>query len=212
MTLLNNVGLSKALGVSAGRISQYVSGGKLDGCYSGDGRLRRFDLAKVAVALGRTLHPGQMLGNGAETKRALAALPIEDEEDDPPVASAPQKTRDGAELPTTDPTRYEMARIQKAEEETRRLRRQNGEAEGKYVLASEVERQVARLMAQEIAEFEAVLRDGARRVADMLGQDFKIIRKIMVDEWRTHRAGRADQLVAQVSEMALTEAETEANI
>lgn len=220
MTLLNSTDLAKALQVSPGRVSQYVSEGKLEGCYTGAGKARRFDLGRVAVALGRQLHPGQMMGNGAETRKALNALKIgqpavDDGEDVGRLASGPVKPaaqRDGGLLVSTDPDRYELARTQKAEEEARRLRRMNAEAEGTYVLAAEVERQVARLIAQEIAEVEAVLRDGARRVADKLGVDFKAVRQIMVEQWRMHRATRSDVL-ADVAQAAVpSDAEQEQDI
>ncbi|PKP67930.1 MAG: hypothetical protein CVT83_07585, partial [Alphaproteobacteria bacterium HGW-Alphaproteobacteria-5] len=159
------------MGLSRARISQYVSEGKLDGCYSGEGRARRFDPGAVAKALGRRLDVAQMLGNGAETKRALATL--QERGQDTPAPAPKSRQIDGGELVEKDPDRYELARTQKTEEEARKLRRLNAEAEGTFLLASEVERQIARQMAQEIAEFETVLRDGARRVADKLGVDFK---------------------------------------
>ena len=57
MVGLNTTELAARLAVSKARVSQYVSEGKLDGCYVGEGRARRFDLDKVATALGRRLHP-----------------------------------------------------------------------------------------------------------------------------------------------------------
>lgn len=198
MTQVTASDLARALNVTRTRIGQYVHEGKLDGCFTGEGRARRFDLEKAKAALGRNLHPGQMLGNGAETKKALAALK-------PDLPKAPEQAAprwiqlpgdDAAEEPR-NADRYELARIQKAEEEARKLRRQNAEAEGTFVLASEVERTTRRLMAQEIAEMEAMLRDGARRVADMLGLDFKAVRKILLEEWRAHRQGRTDDLQKQ---------------
>lgn len=220
MTLLSSSELASALGVSKGRVSQYVSEDKLGGCFTGEGRLRRFDLGKVCTALGRQLDRGQMMGNGSGTRRAIEALrrpdptPLpfaEADDDDLPVAPAPAQ-RDGTLLTGKDPDRYELARTQKAEEETRRLRRINAEAEGTYVLAAEVERQVARLLAQEIAEFEAVLRDGSRRVADKLGVDFKAVRQLMLDQWRGHRATRSQVLDAQARDIAATGEETEGDI
>lgn len=211
--------LASELGVSKARVSQYVSGGKLDGCFFGDGRARRFDLDKVARALGRKLNPGQMLGNGAQTKTALQSLtltqrtaPEDDEEDNdevPPQSKAAQ--RDGL-LPIGDSARYEMARTQKAEEEARRLRRQNSEAEGAYVLASEVARQTAKLMAQETAEFESLLRDGARKVADRMGVDFKEVRQVLMETWRTHRHERTEHLGRVAGNQRLTPAEKDEDI
>jgi hypothetical protein len=226
MPLLSSSQLAGVLQVTPTRVGQYVREGKLTGCFTGEGRARRFDLDKVATALGRRLHPGQMMGNGAATRQAIRnvvttpAAPrlIEHDEDDDdgdgddvPLPAA-KPARDGGELTPRDPDRYELARTQKAEEEARRLRRMNAEAEGTYVLAAEVERQVARMLAQEIAEFEAVLRDGSRRVADKLGVDFKAVRQLMMEQWRGHRAGRTEVLQAQADAADLTPAEAAGNI
>lgn len=216
MSQLTASELARALNVTRTRVGQYVHEGKLAGCYTGEGRARRFDLNKVATALGRQLHPGQMLGNGAETKRALASLKTDLPK--PLDASAPRQIQlpvhsmDGAPEELRDNDRYDTARTHKAEEEVRKLRRANAEAEGLYVLRSEVERQVARVIAQEIAEVEAMLRDGARRVADALGVDFKTVRKIFVDQWRAHRQSRASALAAEAGSVEPTEAELEADI
>lgn len=219
MSALNTTGLASALGVTKGRVSQWVKAGKLDGCYSGDGTARRFDLAKVAERLGKRLDAGQLMGNGAGTRRALGALqvrassvPDEDDDDGETAAAPAPPARDGAALPQRDPDRYELARIQKVEEEARKLRRQNAEAEGDYVLASEVARATERLIAQEIAEFEAVLRDGSRRVADKLGVDFKEVRQLMREEWRQHRASRVAVLDQAASDAGLTAEEEEEDI
>jgi hypothetical protein len=212
MTQINASTLAQKLQVTPGRVSQYVAEGKLDGCYSGTGRARRFDLGKCVEALGRKLDRGQMLGNGAETRRALDAVQA-GKGDTKAATAAPKEPAAGAsELPQKDPDRYEMARTQKAEEEARRLRRQNAEAEGTYVLASEVERQVAKVMAQEIAEVDSVLREGARKVADSLGVDYKSVRQLLTETWRAHRSGRADVLEKFAQEASKTAAELNEDI
>lgn len=212
---MNGAQLADVLGVSRARVQQYVAEGKLDGCFTGEGRGRRFDLDAVAARLGRALHPGQMLGNGAGTRRALQAL---SDGALPPqiVPRAPARVPEGmpprdGELSPKDPDRYELARTQKAEEEARRLRRENQLAEGSLVLASEVERQVARRMAQELAEVDNVLRDAARRMADTMGVEFRAARKVLVDTWRAHRAGRADALDAEALAAEATDAEMAAD-
>lgn len=209
MTQVSSSQLAAELGVSAGRISQYVAEGKLDGCYSGERRARRFDLSKVKAALGRSLDPGQMMGNGAATKRQIDALPAERELPFTPRAT-PQKA--DSELNPRDPDRYELARIISAEEKARRDRRDNLADEGTFVLASEVSRQVQRAVGQEVREFESVLRDGARRVADKLGVDFLVARKLLTDVWREHRAVREKVLAEGADQAAMTEAETEQDV
>lgn len=206
--------LADALKVSRGRVSQYVKEGKLEGCYQGNGRDRRFDLGKVAVALGRSLDPGQLMGNGALTRQRLRQItplpglgPDRDSEDDPvqaPMARPAVAPKADTELPQRDPDRYELARTQKAEEEARALRRKNAEAEGTVVLASEAALQTARLINREVQAMESVLQAGARAVADRLGVDYREARTILVDVWREHRTRRAAELGAEAAAAEMT--------
>lgn len=198
------------LGLSKGRISQLVKNGTLDGCYEGVGRLRRFDLGKVASALNRKLDPGQMMGNGAETRKRLRDL-ADDEPQNPPSNESATPDRDSAPLRQADPDRYEMARTQKAEEEARKLRRQNAEAEGLFVLASSAQHQAARMLALEIAQVEVMLRDAARAVADELGVDYLVVRSKLMEQWRGHRSARSESLadVAEAAPISDEEAEVD---
>lgn len=210
--MLTGSELAARLDVSKGRVSQWKSEGKLEGCYTGEGRSLRYDLEKACAALGRRLDQGQMIGNGAATRRALAQVQLTDSR---PVASGkpPQaRSQQDGRLRDDDDDAYQLARTQQAQEQARRLRMQNQQAEGIFVLASETERQVARLMAQEVAEFEAVLRGAAREVADRLGVDSRKVRQILTDAWRSHRATRTSQLQAQADGATMTDAEIEADV
>ena len=182
--------LATALNLSKGRVSQLVAAGTLDGCFSGTGRRRTFDLRKVAERLGKRLDPGQRLGNGAAAEAARRAI-LEDDSGEPRPAPA---LRDGGPLPGGDDDRYRLARTQKAEEEARRLRRQNAEDEGRYVLAEAAAREARRLLAAEISAFETVIRDSARAIADELAVDMKATRAILRRIWRRHREARAEML------------------
>ena len=203
MNGLKAVELAGKMNLSRGRISQMVKDGVLDGCFAGTGRRRRFDLDKCLAAY-QGLDPGQRLGNGAKTHKAIEKL--EPQPGNVPRGGGAQK------LPPDDDDGYLLARTEKAVEEVRKLRRVNAEAEGAYVLASEVEPQTRKLLRQEITEMEMVLRDGARHIADELGVDFKEVRKILIDQWRAHRAHRDATLTRKAEEMALTATEAEADI
>jgi hypothetical protein len=207
MADLNTTELAARLSLSKARISQYVSEGKLAGCYVGDGRARRFDVGKVAEALGKRLDLGQMTGNGLSTRRALRDIEAEnDGQPDPPPL------RDGTQIPPRDPDRLELATLQIKEEEARRRRRDNERDEGRWVLSEEVQRLTAKAVSKEIAQFETVIRDGARAVADHLGVDFRVVRKIMMDQWRSHRGRRRDALQSDASKATLSDAEKAANV
>jgi transcriptional regulator with XRE-family HTH domain len=197
MSMLTATELAGRLSLSKGRISQLVSDGRLDGCYEGEGRQRRFDLEKCKAALSGRLDPGQMLGNGAKTKEKLR--------DDPP------SEKRGDLLEPRDPDRYELARTLKVEEEARRARRLNSEAEGTLVHADAVAMEVTRQIGQEIAQFEAVMRDAARAVADRMGVDYRTVRQILIETWRSHRSERADKLEKKAATAALSDAEKAAD-
>jgi len=216
MTQLSTTELAKRLNVSKGRVSQYVAGGKLAGCYEGDGRARRFDLAKCAERLGRVLDKGQMLGNGLSTRRAIRRVVATDTAENtttPPEQdhADPAKRRDCVLVPK-DVDRFELAKMATAEENLRRLRRDNEIAEGNYVLADAAQREITRLMRQEIAEIETVLRDAARAVADEMGVEFKAVRKVLMDAWRAHRSGRSAVLAEEAGGAALSAPEKAADI
>jgi hypothetical protein len=224
MALMTASELARVLNVSRARVGQYVTEGKLNGCFLGEGRARRFDPDKVAAALGRGLHPGQMLGNGAQTRKAIADLATPAPTTYRPARITPAPSiGDGGEAgqpegrgdgrgDDSEAAKYETARTAKAEEEVRKLRRQNAEAEGQYVLASEVERAIARLVAQEVAEFEAFLRTAARVEADTLGLDAKVVRSILMQTWRDHRSSRSTALDVQASQADPTDEEKAGDI
>lgn len=197
--------LARKLGVSKGRISQYVSSGKLDGCFEGEGRQRRFDLERCAAALGKRLDQGQMMGNGASTRAALEKIGADR------VGPRKELPAGATKLPEGDDGRYQLARTLKAEEEARRLRRQNAEDEGAFVLASEVRLQVQRQIGQEVAEFESVMRDAARTIADEFGVDFKSVKAVLIGAWRAHRKHRAEK-IAGADRADLNPAEAAADI
>ncbi len=210
MHTVNAAQLAGMLNLTPGRISQLAKEGRLDGCYTGDGRARRYDPTLVAQKLKGALDPAQGLGNGARTRVAIGDILATVPSDEPRQPKAPART-DGS-VPDGDEDSYELLRKQKLAEETRALRRRNELESGTMVLASEVERQVAKVLRQEIAEVEEMLRTGARAVADKLGVDFRTVRKILTDTWRAQRQQRSEVLEDQSGSAAMTDAERDADI
>lgn len=210
MQTLNATELAARLNLSKGRISQLVSEGRLEGCFSGDGRARRYDPEMVAQKLKGAMDPGQSLGNGASTRQAISEM-LSGQQIEAPVGKPAGKSSDGA-LPDSDDDGYRMARQAKLSEEVRRIRRQNELDEGTMVLVSEVERQVAKVLRQEIAQVEEALRTGARAVADKLGVDFRSVRQILLEVWRAQRQDRSEGLGVQADAATVTEAERAADI
>lgn len=191
--------LARQLGVSRGRVSQLVSEGKLDGCYSGEGHGRRFDLEAAAAALNRRLDQGQQLGNGSASRAARRAI------------ARPADPRPDTELPLGDQHDYQLHRAAKVREEARRLRRQNMLEEGTAVLASDAARHAASALQAEIAATDAWLNDVAREISDEKGTDYLETRAILRASWRRHREHREAALRVIAETATETEAEAKAN-
>lgn len=202
MTGLTTTQIAAHLTVTKGRISQLVKDGTLDGCYTGQGRGRRFDPAKVAERLQRKLDPGQMMGNGSGTKKRIKSILGEQDQSGDQATSSPEAGH----------SRYELARIKNAEEDLKRKQRETAAAEGTMVLVSEVQQQIAKIVGQEVAEFDSVLRDAAAVLAETHGLDVREVKQVLIDEWRSHRAKRRDTLHALATEAGFSEAEREADI
>ena len=183
--------LAERMGVDRSRISHLLREGKLEGTYSGEGRERRFDVARVASALNMRLSLGQQTGNGARAAAARAAIADSDRAGGPPD---PDQQRRLADHHARAAAIIAKAKADRAELEVADLRRRQAAQEGRWVLASEVQREVRAAIGSEIAEFEAALRMAARRIADQTGSDFREVKRILAECWREHRARRAEML------------------
>jgi hypothetical protein len=145
-----------------------------------------------------------MMGNGAgtaavlEMRRGSEAIELS--------GTGATKLSDG------DDDAYKMARTQKAQEEARAMRRRNALDEGTYVLASDTVMTTQRLLSKEVAQFENVMRQAARKVADEMGVDFKEVRSILVLAWREHRGKRSRMLADHGAEAGMSVTEKEADI
>lgn len=181
MTQVSSSELAIRLDVSKGRVSQWVTEGKLRGCFTGDGRARRFDLDAVLVALGRNLDTAQSLGNGRATLAAIGAIADPELPDD----------LDDDGLTNVNKARYDTARTMLIEERARAARYDNAQREGSLVLVSEVEAQVLAQIGLEMAQIESFLRAAAKDVASATGADARKVRAALTAAWRRHRGERA---------------------
>ena len=139
--------LARLLGVSAARVSQYVKEKKLDGCFTGDGRARRFDFEASVAALRARLDPDQVLANGRRTQARIDLLAVSS----------------GFSVPHVDQGRdafqhLEDLRQQKVIEDLRARQIQNQREEQRWVYAPAVEGAVQEILAAERQEMVAFLR------------------------------------------------------
>lgn len=189
--------LAAALGITKGRVSQLVAEGRLDGCFTGEGRDRRFDLERAAQALDRRLDPSQTLGNGAAAFAARRAVLGEG----PEPAPEPTPRAD-------DPlTRLAAARAENAELDARRKRREEMLAAGRYVLADEVARAQAAAVARALDALERHHLEAVRRLAEAAGHDIRTALAEARDAWRDQRRRLSADFAAAADAATHTEAE-----
>ncbi len=202
MTDLTRAALAQELGLTPARISQLLTAGTLEGCYRGDGRQRRYDLEKVRIAYLNRTDPGQMLGNGAATVARIEAGDIGE------IGELDALSPDTSAVAIATRSKAISAR-----EQARRDMRRSAEEEGRYVLAREVDREVAGQISRLAGEVDSiVIRDGARAIADELGADYGKARQILRRIWRDHRRRASAKASSQSQEAALSVEEKEADI
>lgn len=199
--------LADEMGLTKGRISQLVKNGVFDGCFQGDGRKRRYDLGACIEAYRGGTDVRQSSGNSAKTHAKLDALSVGGTKQRAKQADKSKHPEESTSASANK--RLNEARAQQAEIRARREARQELEAEGLYVLASEVARVTEKLLSNELSQTESLLKDMARLVADKNGLPFKEVRRDMLDLWREHRNGRSDDLSGHAEGAELTEKEIE---
>lgn len=180
------------IGVSPGRVSQYIAAGKLGrNELEGAGRAAKVKVPEALAALKLRLDPGQMLGNGIETK--LAAQP---------QAPVPPSEEDDLDL------RLKRSKLEQQEHHSRRLKEEERARAGIYVLADEARAEIAKVAAQVLQAFEGGLAD----IATLIAAQYALPQRDVVHLVRTHfravRAATAEKLRSDAA-VQLAEIDTE---
>ena len=187
-SVVNAKDLAGELGVTKGRVTQWVSEGKLDGCFEGEGRDRRYDVDKCALALGLRRDVGQSMGNGLEVTRRLAVLNS--------GAEAEAEVVDLGDIeinpPENEPEKWVdltvKARAISARENARDAIRKSQKDAGRFVLKTEVAAAVSGQISKIIGEIE---RSFIREVSGVIADEFQVeasaVKALLAREWRAHR-------------------------
>lgn len=154
-----------AIKVSPGRVSQYISSGQIHGpALEGEGRNARIVAPIAMQQLQRTLDPSQRFGgNGSALKSGADLFPAGDKPS--PSASKPPT------LPLAPPV-DELAelRIRRERVATERAEREEQLEIGRYMLADDARREIAKAVA---AAF-AVMDQGIAEIASELSEKFSV--------------------------------------
>lgn len=189
------------IGVSPGRVSQYIAAGKIYGdALEGEGRLARINAAVAKAQLRQTMEPSQRFGaNGAA---ALTSAPV-----------VVDTNGDGADrqTPTSqiiiDPTIDELAQLRLRRE---RIKTEQAEDErqlelGRYMLTIDARREMGKAVAEAYKVMEMGIGDFAKVMAAEFGvsqhdahhalqKAFRAVRTKAVEALRKKQAETAEHL------------------
>jgi DNA-binding transcriptional regulator YdaS (Cro superfamily) len=166
-------------GVSPGRVSQWISEGKLSGpAIEGEGRNALINVAIACQQLGVTLDPVQSAVNGKQS--AVGQAPAGDQQSLEPEAF-------------TDQRRMTKAKADQAEMAAERSRREFDAETGRYMHTAQAEVAWSKILGKLIAELEAAIPNLASDVARALGSsDAKTATVALRNAFRAWRAKQAE--------------------
>jgi hypothetical protein len=171
------------IGVSAGRVSQLISEGKIGAPeMQGIGRSAKIKVTEALAALKLRLDMSQMTGNGAATR--LDLLPTA-----PPTSDA-----DRVEL------RYKLAKLEQQESVNRRIAEDEKARAGIYILAVDAKAEAAKMVSQVLQAFEGGLSDMAQALAAEFELPQRDIIHLMHRQFADVRAKIAKKLRGEAEE------------
>jgi hypothetical protein len=181
---------AKLINVSPGRVSQYISAGKIHGpALDGEGRTARIVIDVARQQLRRSLDVGQMVGNGIATRLgtgAEAAVPLPraavDEDDD---AFLP----DGADDDVAEQIKVE--KLKEIRARNRRAEEEDLERRGIYTRTSDVKSGMQRAVARVLNIVEGGMASMASELAGRFGVSQRDVLHVLKLEMRKVRESAA---------------------
>lgn len=176
-------------GVTAGRVSQWISEGKITAeALEGEGPRAKVRVQVAQAQLRSRLDVGQRFGNGLKTRlRAPLARPAES------VATATQAPPQDPDLPAADNVdeRIKREKLAEIERRNREQARKELAARGEYVRADDVKAGFDQVASGMINVFEGALGDLALAVAARFEVPQRDVLHLLRGEFRKVRANAA---------------------
>lgn len=174
------------IGVSPGRVSQYISERKIFGhALDGEGRRARIRASVAAKQLKMTLDPSQRLGgNGVAGRRS---------EEAPAAQSAPSTPRDDG-VDEIAAERLKQMRLKTAQAE-----REAALAIGRYMLTEDAKREMNRAVGEAFKMMDQGLRDMSAALAAQFALPERDVHLALVKAFREVRARGAEQFRTQAN-------------
>ncbi|WP_085032269.1 hypothetical protein [Ensifer aridi] len=186
------------VGVSAGRISQYIAERKIFGdALEGEGRNAKIRASVAVEQLRKTLDPSQRFGaNGTATRSAPAPVASELSVDEKP--KAPVK-------PTVivDPFIDEVAaeKLKQQKITTARMEREEALELGRYMLTDAARREMVKAVAEAFKVMEQGIPEMAKAIAAQFSVSTHDATHVLLKAFRDHRAKKARDFAAAAAEL-----------
>lgn len=180
---LSKTDFAKRIGVSKGRVSQYIKAGQM----FGDALVMvgEREMVNVPVALAQLsteLDASQRLGNGAGTDLS-----------NPELAAIQSPTR-----PPTPAEQYQIAKLEAQHIANRRAREEELARQGKYTLTENVTAEANKIAARMMADFEGAIPEMATAIAARFG----LSNRDILHEMRAVFTGVRDRLSKELARQA----------
>lgn len=180
------------IGVSPGRISQYIAQGSLSGdALDGDGRKARIRTSVAIEQLRRTLDPNQRFGaNGAALRGVPPAVSTTKPTSQPDPSDEPKTKMPSAPPLMPNPQADELAELRLRQERVKaeRLEREADLDVGRYMLTEDARREMAKAIASAFGVMEQGLQDMAMALAEQFGIPQRDAQHALVKSFRAVRA------------------------
>lgn len=214
--LLSKGDFAKLINVSAGRVSQYISEGKLSGdALDGEGRRAKIRVVPALAQLRMKLDVGQMMGNGLDTRiSAPPTMPAHPAGSELPLQPGPSPARTLPSPDNTEPTiedRLKQEKLFQARINSRKAAEDEEARKGRFIETDAVKAEMVQLAAKLLDTFEGALPDFANAIAGKFEVPARDVLHLLRGEFRdvrTRAAKNARRDAEEEPETTETEIET----
>jgi hypothetical protein len=191
------------IGVSPGRISQYLSEGKISAAaMQGHGRSARIFVEKAKADLRLTRDVSQSLGNGLDTR--LDPEPASADHGFPfdrsPPAGYPKDPPDTPPAPNID-MKLKLAKLEQAERANRNAAIEDEKERGRFTETSEATKAMGRIASSMLDIFEGGLTDMATAISAAFKLPERDVKHLIRQEFRKVRENAARQMRMKAIEL-----------
>lgn len=202
---------AKLINVSAGRVSQYISEGKLTGAaLDGEGRRAKIRVPTALAELRMKLDVGQMMGNGLDTHLKTPVAVVQPGDSELPFQSGPPPRTSWQTHEEQGPTiedQLKQEKLLQARITSRKASEDEEKRKGRFTETAAVKAEMVRLATRLLDTFEGALPDFANAIAEKFEVPARDVLHVMRAEFRAVRMKAA----ANAKDNAQEEPETVAS-